>query len=264
MEATMTQPTDNASNPNNTPLDNDRPITPKVDPPSPNHAFHLMDVDPNERLPRPSFAADIDFLSQAEQLVSWAISSKHENSPTNTHDVSNNDEDRTKIIEASKCHSLLINLFTKKSDPSLLHAAMHALLSSHHGREFDRLVTHSKLHAQIIHLIMRLDPFVPGLEMSNTLRELEITRRERNERTVKKGSVQIAESSIAYKEDGKCVVPTLPFFKYEIANVHLYLIVALVSSNSLLGVSAVRAIWKLLTGELCLVCTLCFYCRRRG
>jgi hypothetical protein len=258
MEATMTQPTDNASNPNNTPLDNDRPITPKVDPPSSNHAFHLMDVDPNERLPRPSFEADIDFLSQAEQLVSWAISSKHENSPANNKD----DEDRTKIIEASKCHSLLINLFTKKSDPSLLQAAMHALLSSHHGRELDRLVTHSKSHAQIIHLIMRLDPFVPGLEMSNTLRELEITRRERNERTVKKGSVQIAESSIAYKEDGKCVVPALPFFRYEIANVHLYLIVALVSSNSLLGVSAVRAIWKLLTGELLLIdVVFClFYC----
>lgn len=261
MEATMTQPTDNASNPNNTPLDNDRPITPKIDPsdpPSPNHAFHLMDVDPNERLPRPSFEADIDFLSQAEQLVSWAISSKHENSPND------NEEDRTKIIEASKCHSLLINLFTKKSDPSLLHAAMHAFLSSHHGRELDRLVTHSKSHAQIIHLIMRLDPFVPGLEMSNALRELEMTRRERNERTVKKGSVQIAESSIVYKEDGKCVVPTLPFFRYDIADVHLYLIVVLVSSNSLLGVSAVRAIWKLLTGELLLidVCFVhfCFYC----
>lgn len=112
---------------------------------------------------------------------------------------------------------------------------------------------------------MRLDPFVPGVDMSNGLKELEGARREREvaqgvdlakrsgggEQTsaAPRRGVQIAESSIVYKEDQKYIVPTMPFFKYEIADVHLYLIAALVSNNSLLGVSAVRAIWKMLNGK---------------
>jgi hypothetical protein len=97
--------------------------------------------------------------------------------------------------------------------------------------------------------------------MAGRLRELEGMRRERKnahdcsnregETAASAGrrGVQIAESSILYKEDQKYVAPVLPFFRYHIADVHLYLIVALVSNNSLLSVSAVRAIWKLLTGE---------------
>ena len=120
---------------------------------------------------------------------------------------------------------------------------------------------------------MRLDPFVPSVDMMNALTELEGVRRERGKSsqgieltkhgvgsgggdgrtavttTTPRRGVQIAESSIVYKEDQKYIVPTMPFFNYQIADVHLYLIVALVSNNSLLGVSAVRAIWKMLTGE---------------
>ena len=224
--------------------------------------FHFFEIDPNERLTRPP-APNTDCLSQAEQLVSWAVSSKHENSLT----LHNNEStDKNPAIEAAKCHSLLINLLTRKSDPSLLHAALHALLISNHGRELDRLVTDSKLHAQLIHLIMRLDPFVPGVDMCASLRELEAVRRQRSQlATVKtnatkeapaKKGVHIAESSIVYKENTKYILPTMPFFRYDIADVHLYLIVALVSNNSLLGVSAVRAVWKLLTGKIYYRCLI--------
>ena len=64
-----------------------------------------------------------------------------------------------------------------------------------------------------------------------------------------KRGVQIAESSILYKEHQRLIVPALPFFRYQIADAHLHLIVALVSNNSILSVSAVRSIWGLLTGE---------------
>ena len=97
---------------------------------------------------------------------------------------------------------------------------------------------------------MRMDPFSPGVEMAARLRELEAARRTRKRDPVStKGGVQIAESSILYKEDQKYVVPALPFVRYDVADAYLFLIVGMVSSNSLLGVSAVRAIWKLLTGE---------------
>lgn len=109
--------------------------------------------------------------------------------------------------------------------------------------------------------------------MGRGLRELERVRRERrregmkrekkaagaaattngsDDNTVKispKRGVQIAESSILYKEHQRLIVPALPFFRYQIADAHLHLIVALVSNNSILSVSAVRSIWGLLTGE---------------
>ena len=246
------------SSQNNAP-ESDRDCTSSAD----QEQFYLFTIDANERLLRPPAPQKSEFLSQAEQMVAWAISTKHENAPAlhinNSISSEKKEEDGTNpnttnpVIEAAQCHSLLINLLTKKSDPVLLHATLHALLSSNHGRELDRLVSHSKLHAQTIHLIMRLDPFVPGVDMSNALRDLENVRRERGtidiKPTMAKKGVQIAESSIVYKEDQKYIVPSLPFFNYDIADVHLYLIVALVSNNSLLGVSAVRAIWKMLTGK---------------
>ncbi|KAL3779367.1 hypothetical protein HJC23_005227 [Cyclotella cryptica] len=241
--------------------------------------FHFFNIDPNQRLPRPP-APESELLAQAEQLVSWAVSSKHENSPAlhmnkpandpdaqpskKPHDLAKDepaDHSANAAVEAAKCHSLLADLLARKSNPALLHAALHAILTSNHGRELDRLVSHSKLHAQTIHLIMRLDPFVPGVEMGGRLRDLEGLRKDRkNDQDCSNGEgettagafacrrgVQIAEASIIYKEDQKYIAPVLPFFRYHIADVHLYLIVALVSNNSLLSVSAVRAIWKLLT-----------------
>lgn len=184
-------------------------------------------------------------------MISWAISSKHENTPElhlENNTVEKGAGETNPAIEAAQCHSMLTGLLTRKYDPSLLHATLHGLLSSNHGRELDRLVSNSKLHAQTIHLIMRLDPFVPGVDMSNSLRELDSVRMTRASSNCGK-TVQISEECIRHKEDPKYIGPARPFFDYHVADAHLYLMVALVSNNSLLGVSAVRAIWKMLTGE---------------
>mmetsp|Transcript_27771 Transcript_27771/g.59327 ORF Transcript_27771/g.59327 Transcript_27771/m.59327 type:complete len:126 (+) Transcript_27771:260-637(+) len=86
-------------------------------------------------------------------MVHWAISSKHENSALVNPSTSSDGDNNNPIAKASEQFKALINLLNKKSDTSLLHATLHAIISSNSGRELDRLVTNSKLP------IMKLDPF---------------------------------------------------------------------------------------------------------
>ena len=62
----------------------------------------------------------------------------------------------------------------------------------------------------------------------------------------KKKSIKLSESSLQHKENIKYITPTIPYYNYSIANVYIHLLVTLVGNNSLLSVSAVRSLWKLL------------------
>lgn len=246
----------------------------------------FLEIDPNQRLPLPTPPSDKKLLKQAEELVSWAISSKHENSAANLLSATNNktpikspnttnNNGRETAIEAARRHALLTDLLSRKHSPTQLLYTLHAISTSNSGRDLDRLVTNPKLHAQLIHLLLRMDPFSPGLEGGNGVRELERIRRveklnagsEREEEqrqhqlqrqlqskeeatantTKSKPKVTISQSAILHKQYTKYIVPTQPFFHYEIADAYLHLIITLISSNSILCVSAVRAIWSLLT-----------------
>jgi len=70
--------------------------------------------------------------------------------------------------------------------------------------------------------------------------------RPRNSTTKKKKSIKLSESSLQHKENIKYITPTIPYYNYSIANVYIHLLVTLVGNNSLLSVSAVRSLWKLL------------------
>jgi len=62
-----------------------------------------------------------------------------------------------------------------------------------------------------------------------------------------KKSIKLSESSLQHKENIKYITPTIPYYNYSIANVYIHLLVTLVGNNSLLSVSAVRSLWKLVT-----------------
>ena len=226
----------------------------------------FIEIDPNQRLPLPTPLSDKELLKQAEELVYWAISSKHENSAanqlsaasiTNTNKLNNNSPSnnnaRNTAIEAARRHALLTELLSRKQNPQQLLYTLHAISTSNSGRDLDRLVTNPKLHAQLIHLVMRMDPFCPGVDGGSGIRELQVIRRAdrkaKLDRTNSKAKtkVKIDESAIQHKEQIKYIAPTQPFFQYQIADAYLHLIITLISSNSILSVSAVRAIWTLLT-----------------
>lgn len=108
-----------------------------------------------------------------------------------------------------------------------------------------------------------MDPFNPGVDGANVIRELQTIRlaetktkakkkaqqqQQEEEQSPKKNCVvKIDESAIRHKEQMKYIIPTSPFFQYQIADAYLHLIITLISNNSILSVSAVRAIWTLLT-----------------
>lgn len=235
----------------------------------------FIEIDPNERLPLPTPPSDKALLKQAEDLVYWAISSKHENSAANqllissagknNNITSSNNNNRNTAIEAARRHALLTDLLSRKQNPTQLLYTLHAISTSNSGRELDRLVTNPKLHAQLIHLLLRMDPFNPGVDGANVIRELQTIRlaetkakkKEQQQQQKAEGEdqtnpkkncvVKIDESAIRHKEQMKYIVPTSPFFQYQIADAYLHLIITLISNNSILSVSAVRAIWTLLT-----------------
>ncbi len=260
----------------------------------------FIEIDPNERLPVPPPPSNKELLKQAEELVYWAISSKHENSPANqlassstpnSNNTTTTNNGRNKAIEAARRHALLTDLLSRKSNPQQLLYTLHALTTSNSGRDLDKLVTHPKLHAQLIHLLLRMDPFSPGVEGGNGLRELngiwrvdraaalknEKEQREQQreqqqqsnhtdkdgDRTtesttttttttiIKKSNkakqVKIDPTAINHKHQIKYIIPTTPFLRYHIADTYCHLLITLISTNSILSVSAVRAIWNLLT-----------------
>ena len=236
----------------------------QLSPPPPPLKF--IEIDPNQRLPIPPPPSDKALLQQAEELVYWAISSKHENSAANqllsssNNNNNNTTNGRNTAIEAARRHALLTELLSRKQNPTQLLYVLHALSTSNSGRDLDRLVTNPKLHAQLVHLLLRMDPFCPGVEGGSVIRELQVIRRAEKEKQQQllnnnnnngKSSVtnrvKIDQSAIQHKEHNKYIAPTRPFFQYEIADVYLHLIIMLISSNSILSVSATRAIWGLLT-----------------
>lgn len=201
----------------------------------------FIDIDPNERMTRPQLPCtsiissssseseeiyypedDTELIKHAEEMVHWAISSKHEFSlinplASNLHPNSETEAAslRSNQQYAAEQHKVFCNLLNCKSNTSLLHKSLHALITSNNGRELDRLVTNSKLHAQIIHLIMQFNPFCPptreeveiiegkgrnkkskllnvGVEK---LRELDKVRRERKKRNVLLAKVSAAKAA---------------------------------------------------------------------
>ena len=201
----------------------------------------FLHIDPERRLPIPSLPSDPGLSSRAEELISWAVSSKHENSPANRTDPVENEDPEA---EAHRRHAQLLDLLLRKHDPPLLHAVLALLPSSNRGRDLDRLARHPKLHAHLLHRILRLDPFnAPG----DGLRALDEARRARKYRDPRGVVVRIDEPSLRRKERRSVVLPALPFYRHRVADAHLRLVVALVSSNAVFSVGAVRCLWGLLT-----------------
>ena len=253
-----------------------------------------MHLGLNDRMPPiafPSTEEERDLRVRADDLINVAFTSKHEYSPAAFAKLQGSASKdlvssfHASAVIAAQKYQELVHLLSSRSSTPLLKAVLHCLITSNRGRNLDRLVTHSKVHANLIHTIMKLDPFIPP--EVNKLRQLDKMRKERKvQRRLKeeevlrietaamgniesqetlqsstqgsnsqstvstlslspRRNVQIAESSIRQKEL-KHITPALPYYDYSIADVYLKLLVTLVGNNSILSMSAIRAIWGML------------------
>ncbi|EJK64970.1 hypothetical protein THAOC_14237 [Thalassiosira oceanica] len=253
-----------------------------------------MHLGPNDRLPPiafPSTEEERDSRVHADDLINAAFTSKHEYSPAAFAKLQGSGSKdlvssfHASAVAAAQKYQELMNLLSSRSSTPLLKAVLHCLITSNRGRNLDRLVTHSKVHANLIHTIMKLDPFIPP--EVNKLRQLDKMRKERKvQRRLKdeelsrietaavgniesqdtlqsttqgsnsqstvstlslspRRNVQIAESSIRQKEL-KHITPALPYYDYSIADIYLKLLVTLVGNNNILSMSVIRAIWGML------------------
>ena len=253
-----------------------------------------MHLGPNDRLPPVAFPCteeERDLRVRADDLINVAFTSKHEYSPAAFAKLQGSGSKdlvssfHASAVAAAQKYQELVQLLSSRSNTPLLKAVLHCLITSNRGRNLDRLVTHSKVHANLIHTIMKLDPFIPP--EVNKLRQLDKMRKERKaQRRLKeeelsrmetaaigniesqdaqqsstqgsnsqstvstlslspRRNVQIAESSIRQKEL-KHITPALPYYDYSIADVYLKLLVTLVGNNNILSMSAIRAIWGML------------------
>ncbi|KAL7471672.1 hypothetical protein ACHAXS_011964 [Conticribra weissflogii] len=150
-------------------------------------------IEPTRRFPRPPPPTyDPHLLREAEDLVTWAIASKHAHSPAalnHAHAHAHDGRDHPpasaspasadaadRVRHAARQSARLLSLLSAKHPPPLLHGVLLALPSAHHGRELDLLASHGRLHARLIHALFRFDPFVCGADAARGLRDLERAR----------------------------------------------------------------------------------------
>jgi hypothetical protein len=115
----------------------------------------------------------------------------------------------------------ILDALRRREDPPMLRKVLLALRTAGKGSTLHQLTSSpSSTHAQLLHLIFRLDPFeLPP--------------------PIKKNDLDEKEKTLAQ-----------PVLDYSLADAHFHLIIALVSANSVFLSSAVNALWKLLVSQI--------------
>ncbi|KAL7547988.1 hypothetical protein ACHAWF_011262 [Thalassiosira exigua] len=205
-----------------------------------------VDVDPNERMPPPPPPSrDAELTRRAEETVRGAVLSRRNGA--------NGGDDRQEAHQ-----SRLIDTLRRKPSPPELLATLEAISSTDAGMALDDIATRARAHARLVHCLTMLDPFVPSAAGAEGLRRVEAARGERRKRAAREAAavgggrrspmtVRIAEPSLRLKEDAKHVAPPMPYFRYQVADAHLRLLVGLASHNAVLSLSVVRSLWGRLT-----------------
>ena len=152
-------------------------------------------VDPDLILPKCELPPRTE-LEPVETFVAAAVEEQHQQ------------KDDTVPLKKYKG---ILETFRFKNDPIMLHRLLLALRTAGNGSTLRLLTRSSSRHAQLIHQILRLNPF--DLPSS-------------------------AEQA------------TQPQMEYELADAQLHLMLALVSSNSVFLVPTLTSLWKMLTHQV--------------
>jgi len=134
------------------------------------------------------------------------------------HDNSRGRNDAVPVVDAYRG---IVEALRKRDDPPMLHKLLLALRTAGGGSTLNYLTCSSSRHARLIHLIVRFDPF-----FASSVDENKSTT----------SSPPWAGQALA---DLCC----------DVADAHLHLVLAIVSSNSVFLVPALTSLWKLLTSE---------------
>ena len=132
-------------------------------------------------------------------------------------------KDRNEVdIETQKAANLgykaILDLLRKSDDPVTLKKVILALRTSGEGTTMGKIISNSKRHSHLLHLIFRLDPF----SVDNAVETADVNSDEKAE-----------------KDNLQC--------DWSVADAYLNLIVALVSANSVFLTPAVNALWRFIS-----------------
>lgn len=121
-------------------------------------------------------------------------------------------------VGQSDAYRGLIDTLRSKKDLEMIRLVLLALRTSGQGKTLMYLTQSSKKHAQLIHLVVRLNPF----ELSE------------------KTTVTVTDSTIT----------ATPTIDYDIADAQLQLLMAIVSANSVFLLPTITSLWKFLTSKI--------------
>ena len=155
-------------------------------------------------LPLPKLPPPKEF-HPIEKFVTDAILSRH---ATTT-------ENATKESKAASGYRAILHLLRERDDMPMLNKVLLALRTSGHGNTLSKISSESRRHAQLVHLIFRLDPFAQV------------------EQVMKNGERKRKEKEVT--DDA-----------FDTAKAHLNLVVALVSANSVFLSPALNSVWNLI------------------
>lgn len=163
-------------------------------------------IDPRFIMPRCTLPPAREF-QLVEEFVAGAIQSKSNPSMVDP--------------KYRQGYRAILDALRRRDDPPMLRKVLLALRTSGKGSTLHQLTTSpSSTHAQLIHLIFRLDPF----ELPPALKKNE--------------------------HDEKEAALAQPILDFSLTDAHFHLIMALVSANSVFLSSAVNALWKLVMTQV--------------
>ena len=155
-------------------------------------------------------------IEPIEIFVAAAISSQH---PNDSIEKEENDDDSTTTLFANhyQNYRVIANSLRRPEDPLMLLRILIALRTADKGISLYRIACYSNLHAQLLHLILKLNPFeVP---------------------------VCLKQPNVVVTNDDKL----LPYHNYSLADAYMHLLIALISANTIHVIPAMTSIWKVLT-----------------
>jgi hypothetical protein len=112
--------------------------------------------------------------------------------------------------ESTQAYRAILDCLRNRKDPPMLRKVLLALGTT--GSTLYQLTSSSKRHAHLLHLLFRLDPFLPCEQQNDKLQD--------------------------------------PILDYSLADAHLHLILALVSANSVFLTPGMNALWRLAHQDL--------------
>ena len=122
-----------------------------------------------------------------------------------------------------KAYRAVLDCVRRREDPPMLRKVLLALRTAGNGSALHQLTLSSQKHAHLLHLLFRLDPFLPPASL--------VTKQpdERSERTVKL---------------------LQPIMDGSLAEAHLHLLLAVVSANSVFLTPGMNTLWRLIHQDL--------------